>query len=175
MTKKTRWWLSATIYILFTFIYYIIIYFDYTERSDIIMSNLSIPSSMTEQIEQIKGLEISYRVLHPSAKINDKNNKRYVNFPFSSIINKYKDFLYSFIITIALTEEEQNYYQYKPKMLSEDLYGTTELWDAILLLNNNVSVSEFKPKKLKLYDPAKFKRYLNEIMLLEEELGNITY
>lgn len=139
------------------------------------MANTNIPASITEQVDQVKDLEISYRILHPGATIHDVNNERYVKFPFSSIINKYKDFLYNIIQTIELSEEEQDYYQFKPKMLSEDLYGTTELWDTILILNDVVSVSEFKPKKLKLYDPSKFKKYLNEIMLMEEEIGNISF
>lgn len=139
------------------------------------MSKVKIPSSITEQYENAKSLEISYRVLHPSATMNDVNNDRIVKFPFSSIINKYKDFLYNIIIEIELNDEELEIYQYKPKMLSEDLYGTTELWDTILILNNATSVSEFKSKKIKLYDPARLKRYLNEIMLLEEELGNISF
>ena len=139
------------------------------------MSSMVIPASMLEQIDQIKDLEIAYRVLHPSAILHDVNTDKKIVFPFSSIINKYKDFLYQIITTLDLNEEEQLYYQYKPKMLSEDVYGTTELWDTLLILNDCISVSEFKPKKLKLYDPSKFKTYLNEIMLLEEELGNISF
>lgn len=136
---------------------------------------LIIPTSIPEQVNQAKDMEISYRVLHPTAILHDNISNRDIVFPFSSVISKYKDFLYEIIITIDLTEEESNYYQFKPKMLSEDLYGTTELWDTILVLNNTVSVSEFKPNKLKVYDPQRLKAYLNEIMLLEEELGNISF
>ena len=139
------------------------------------MATKVIPASLPEQIQQAKELEISYRTLHPGAIMHDVNNQRDINFPFSSIISKYKDFLYQIIITIELTDEEADHYQYKPKMLSEDLYGTTELWDTLLILNNATSVSEFKLKKLKLYDPTRLKAYINEIMLLEEENGNINY
>lgn len=139
------------------------------------MSAKTIPSTILEQCDNAKSLEISYRTLHPEATMNDIQNNRIVKFPFSSIINKYKDFLYNIIIEIELNDEEFEIYQYKPKMLSEDLYGTTELWDSILILNNATTVAEFNSKKIKLYDPKKFKKYLNEIMLLEEELGNISY
>lgn len=137
------------------------------------MAISQIPATVTEQVDQAKDLEISYRNLHPSATIDDINNDRDVIFPYSSIISKYRNFLYEIIIEVTLTEAEQLYYLYKPKLLSEDIYGTTELWDSILILNNFVSVSEFKPKVLKVYDPDRFKNYLNEIMLIEEELGNI--
>ena len=138
------------------------------------MADTQIPSTITEQVEEIKNLEISYRVLHPFADMYDESTNRNILFPFSSVITKYKDFLYNIITTVTLNEAEQLYYQFKPKLLSEDLYDTTELWDTLLILNNYVSVSEFKPKVLKVYDPERFKEYINEILLLEEEAGNIT-
>ena len=60
--------------------------------------------------------------------------------------------------------------------MSEDFYGTTEFWFMLLVLNNYKSVIEFQPKNyVKMYDTDKFKRYLNEIMILEDKLGLITY
>ena len=91
------------------------------------------------------------------------------------LFNIYKDYLSNIIMEIELNAEEQVMYLYKPKLLSEDLYGTTELWDTILLLNDCVSVIDFKPVTVKIYDPEEFKALLNEIMLIEESLGNIEY
>lgn len=134
-----------------------------------------IPATMPEQIENIKTLEISYRVLHPTIDMKDKVYNKKITFPFSSIISKYKDHLSNIIVNTKLTEKEQETYMFKPKRLSEDLYGTTELWDTILLLNDCAFTSEFKPKILRVYDPARFKTFINEIMLLEAEQGNINY
>lgn len=139
------------------------------------MANVQIPATITEQIEQAKEYEISYRVLHPSATLHDNDSNRDIIFPFSSILNKYKDFLFKIIIEMNLSEEDILKYEYKPKLLSEELYGTTELWDTILILNGFVSVSEFKPKKIKVYDPNRFKSFINEIMFLEESLGTISF
>lgn len=135
----------------------------------------NIPSTITEQVSNIKNLEISYRVLHPRVQIENTVNNEVTIVPYSSVVSKYKDFLHEIIITMDLDDKQRVKYMYKPKMLSEDLYGTTELWDTILLLNECVYVSEFKPKTVKVYDPNKFKRYINEIMLLEEENGNINF
>ena len=108
------------------------------------MATLDIPSTVTEQVSLAKNLELSYNKLHSNAllKIDDDT---LISFPFSSLTNKYK-----------------------PKMVSEELYGTTEFWDQVLILNNAVSIIDFTPKSLKVYDPEKLKLYLNEILILEE-------
>ena len=133
---------------------------------------MSIPSTITEQVYEAKSLDISYRTLHPAAVILDEQTGRNIQIPFSSLINKYKDFLHEIIIEIPLSEKEKEIYMFKPKMLSEDLYGTTELWDTILILNNVVSVSEFKPDVVKVYDHNRLKKYINEILILEELVEN---
>ena len=98
---------------------------------------LNIPATVTEQIENAENLELSYRALHEYALLDYKDvNKTKIEFPFKSLTNKYKDFLSTIIIQIPLTEEEQEKYKFKPKMVSEELYGTTEFWDQILILNN---------------------------------------
>lgn len=134
-----------------------------------------IPVTMTDHINEIKAMDISYRVLHPSIEMNDEETGINATIPFSSVVNKYKDFLKPILMEYKLSEEEQVLVRYKPKLVSETIYHTTELWDVILLLNNCLFASEFTPTVLKVYDPKEFKKYLNEIMLLEEELGEISY
>ena len=136
---------------------------------------MQIPSTMPEQVSLAKDLEISYRTLHPTVLLHDHDSNRTIRIPFSSIVNKYKDFLSNIIMSISLNDEEQEMYMYKPKLLSEDLYGTTELWDTILILNDCPSVIDFKPKVINIYDPTELKVILNEIMLIEEEIGNINF
>ena len=131
---------------------------------------MTIPATMPEQVQQAKELEISYRTLHPNIIIKNKKDGRNIQIPFSSLTNKYKDFLSTIIVTIELDHEFQEKYAFKPKMVSNELYGTPELWSEILILNNAVSVIDFKPKNLKVYDPNKLKRFLNEILLLEEDI-----
>lgn len=127
-----------------------------------------IPSNLPEQVEQVLDFDISYRALHPAALLTNIQTDTTIKIPFSSLINKYKDFLTEIIETIELTDEEQEKYLYKPKKLSDDLYGTTELWSEIMVLNSAVSVIDFKPKKVKVYNPYRLKDYINEIMILED-------
>jgi hypothetical protein len=134
-----------------------------------------IPATITEQVEDIKDCDISYRNLHPVAWMINEETDHTIQFPFSSIINKYRHDLSAILCAVRLTEDEQIKYWYKPKTFSEDMYGTTELWDVILILNNAKSIIDFTPSVVKLYDPNKLKTYLNEIMIIEEELGNISF
>ncbi len=129
---------------------------------------MNIPASMNEQIENAKALEISYRTLHEQAILKDKISGRNIQIPFASFTDKYKDFLNTIIVTVSLSDEEKAKYRYKPKMVSYDLYNTTEFWNDILLINNFYSLSEFQPgETLKVYDPNKLKNYINEIMIIE--------
>lgn len=130
---------------------------------------MNIPASMNEQIENAKALEISYRTLHEQAILKDKISGRDIQIPFASFTDKYKDFLNTIIVTVSLSDEERARYRYKPKMVSYDLYNTTEFWNDLLIINNFFSLSEFQPgETLKVYDPNKLKDYINEIMIIEK-------
>lgn len=128
---------------------------------------MAMPASISEQVENVKGYELSYRVLHPKATLIDEFSSRNIEIPFSSLTNKYKDFLSNIILESELNDELQNRYRYRPKMVSMDAYGTCEFWNDVLILNECFSTYEFKPKTLKIYDPEKLKEYLNEILILE--------
>ena len=69
------------------------------------------------------------------------------------------------------SEKEKENYRYSPKKLSYDLYGTTELWADLLKLNGCVSIAEFEPDFIRVYDPNTFKEYLNEIMIADSKVS----
>lgn len=128
---------------------------------------MDIPSSMTEHVQMIKNMDISYRVLHPPIILHNEETDKNIRIPFSSLLNQYRDYLSNIIISVPLNDVLRNKYRFKPKMVSDELYGTTELWDTILVLNNCFRVCEFDPKVLKIYDPEKLKEYINTILILE--------
>jgi hypothetical protein len=129
---------------------------------------MDIPSTMTKQVSEAEKLEISYRVLHPQAIIQDKDSSRNIQIPYSSLTNKYRHLLSKIIVNLTLDDEGASKYRYKPKTLSEDLYGTTEFWNDLLILNNCTSIMEFSDcTKIKVYDPNSLKLYINEILILE--------
>lgn len=128
---------------------------------------MEIPSTMTEQVKNIEKLDISYRILHPSITIKDEASGNNIEIPFSSLTNKYREFLKSIIISIELDDAFMLKYRFKPKMISEELYGTTEFWNDILILNNCFRTCDFQPRVLKVYDQKKLKSYINQILILE--------
>lgn len=131
------------------------------------MVKMDIPATTPDQITSTRALAISYQTLHTTLTIHNVENNTNITVPFSSYMSKYKDFLSTIVQEIPLTAEEQDLYMYKPKMLSVDLYGITELWSDLLVLNNAFSIKDFKPVKLKAYDPFRIKAMINEILILE--------
>ena len=49
-----------------------------------------------------------------------------------------------------MTDSEFNKYRFKPKRLAYDLYGSTELYFAILFTNGICNIKEFNRKNIKL-------------------------
>lgn len=134
-----------------------------------------IPATMPEQVDYIQGLDINYRTLHDSLDIVDLSTNISITVPFDSLIDKYADFLLDIVGSVELSDPEQEYYKYQPKKVSDELYGTTELWHSILVLNECASIIDFKPKVLYYYDPSKLKAYINEILILEAQANNEDY
>lgn len=128
---------------------------------------MALSITMQDLIEKSKLMEVSYRNLHNYVIIRDKVTEERIRTPFTSIINKYRDFLSDIIYEVTLTDVEYMRYRYAPKTLSQDLYGTTEYWFIIMELNNCITVANFNSKVLKIYEPEGLNAIINEIMILE--------
>ena len=134
---------------------------------------MALPSTVTEQISRAKKNELSYRTLHPSAVIYNEEDTSAIEVPFSSYTEKYHDYLSNNMVARYLTEADCAYYRFRPKLFSMDIYGTTEFWNDILILNNFSSIREFQPnpvQPIRFYDPDYLKFYLNEILILEKRV-----
>lgn len=131
---------------------------------------MSIPSSITEQIESVKDLELSYRILHNNILVFCEKTQNIIEIPFQSLVDKYRDVLEKIVISVNLDDRLSRHYLFKPKLLSYDLYGTVELWSEILRLNHLTSMTQFKLSNIKIYDPYQLKTYLNEILILENKV-----
>lgn len=122
-------------------------------------------STIQELIDSVKDMEISYRNLHTNIYI--KNKEDIIKIPYKSIIQTYLPFFQDTVVTAKLNPDEIVMYRYKPKMLSFDLYGTTELWSSLMELNGVLSIVDFTLETPKVFHPNSFMKKLNEVMIME--------
>lgn len=127
-------------------------------------------TTISDQINAMKAAEISYRNLHRVVCLDGPNG--IIKIPYKSIMREYRDAFDKIVIEGNFSQREIVKYRYKPKWLSLDLYGTTEIWSALIELNKMYSILDFNMEKQpKIYNPSEFKRVLNEVMILEGLLG----
>ena len=84
-----------------------------------------------------------------------------------NVTNNYKNFLEYMIDTCTFSNEEYRKYACNPWYLSNDLYGTTELWFMLLHVNEMYSATEFTKKTIKYYK-ADILRYITEIRAVQD-------
>lgn len=80
-----------------------------------------------------------------------------------NIFNDYIDELDDLAVYVSLNDEEYNKYLYRPKILAYDLYGSTELFFLILILNNICNVKEFDFKRLKLLKVEDLEKFISSV------------
>ena len=98
------------------------------------------------------------------------NHKIVVN--GDNIADKYAIELQENKKTVEFTTKEYYKYRFNPKVLSYDLYGTTELWFFILMANELYSITEFDLRKLVLYDASIISKF-NKMLELDQEFLEI--
>lgn len=93
---------------------------------------------------------ISLNNLYETLFITDENGKKLFKVPLNDFFIKYRDQLKD---TIQVHAVPQLLF-YKPKMVSQYLYGTTELWLSLLRLNGMRNVTEFHYPMIYIYNPG---------------------
>lgn len=129
---------------------------------------MALPTTIDDLINWGKTQEISYRNLNGEVYINNLSNNEVIRIPLNSVMGEYRYFLEPYMVEITMNDEELYLYQYKPKSLSYKLYGTTELWSTLLMINNCVSKIDFDKAKIKVLDPKRIKSFINEVLILEK-------
>lgn len=109
---------------------------------------MALPENTTtieELIDSGKGITISYFNL---SFLDMVNNGTWVS--VLNVISDYITELNSVSVNVELTQEQQQVYFYKPKLLCSDIYGNPELYFIILLMNDMADVKEFCKTKIKM-------------------------
>lgn len=86
-----------------------------------------------------------------------------------NVLQHYKRFLSRTVKRKEFTDEEFLKYRCNPWYVSDDLYGTTQLWFLLLHLNEMYSATEFTKRSIKIYDPDLIIPKLSEIIAVNEE------
>lgn len=89
---------------------------------------------------------------------------------YSSIIEKYIDYLKDNSYSVRYTNDERIKYRYNPKRLSYDMYNTTRLFFIILLLNNMKSKVDFDRDVILVPKPEALKEILEKIKMKEQDI-----
>jgi len=90
------------------------------------------------------------------------------NLAFENVFrNKYRSIIMSNLLKLTFTDEEFNKYKYRPKLLSLDLYDTTDLWHILIWINDFESIADFNKKTIKILNPEAL-TILNHIVEMEK-------
>ena len=104
-------------------------------------------------------------------KVFESSNNRKMLLNFDNLVIKYMPELKDSKVKITLNNEEYEKYKYNPKLLSYDIYGTTELWFLILEANELYSATQFSNKTIYLFR-ADIVEKMCRILNLEMESKN---
>ena len=124
-------------------------------------------STINELISLGKEFKISNNTLSFKELMVNSNGEKYV-VNLNNIIDRYYDILLDHTTIVTLTDDEYERYRFKPKVLSEDLYGTQEFHFLLLRLNHITSILQFDFTELRVFN-TNIVGLINEIMILENE------
>jgi len=110
---------------------------------------------------------ISLHNIYDTVLVGDINDENHIyRIPIDDFFLKHKAELESTIQWYTVPESMF----YKPKLLSLELYGTTELWLALLRVNGFKNVTEFCYPIIKVYNPNMLKEIMKVFFKRERKI-----
>lgn len=110
---------------------------------------------------------INLRKIYDTILVTEADNRNNMfRIPINDIFLKYNEQFADTIQNYALPE----FYFYKPKLLSYELYGTTELWLALLRINGMRNISEFNKSIIKVYTPDQIQELIQIFFKRERKI-----
>ena len=92
-----------------------------------------------------------------------------IQFTLKNIINSYLYELKSLSTNVYLSDKELKKYNYNPKLLSADVYGTTEFHYLIMMINGICNIKEFvNINPIKMIRLTDLTSYLTSISVAEK-------
>lgn len=114
-------------------------------------------------------LIIHGKLLYSSShNLSFKEHNEGLIIPYESLIARFYYAIEPLLIDITLSDKEFDRYCMKPKLFCEEVYGTPEIWNELLNINNMESIVYFKKKEFKSF-PYNILDILEELLLLNEK------
>ena len=100
-----------------------------------------------------------------------QESKDGINYVVHSVLDDYLQDMQEKAIECTLSKDERDRYYLKPRILSSDIYGTTELYYIILRINNMWSPKQFTldNNKIKMLTKDHMNDFLSAIMRVESK------
>ena len=100
-----------------------------------------------------------------------QESKDGINYVVHSVLDDYLQDMQEKAIECTLSKSERDRYFLKPRILSSDIYGTTELYYIILRINNMWSPKQFTldNNKIKMLTKDHMNDFLSAIMRVESK------
>ena len=104
--------------------------------------------------------------LYDTILISNPDKTHIFRVPTSDFFIKHREELYD--ATIYITVPERAFY--KPKVISLQYYGTTELWVSLLRVNGMKTVMDFHLPVIKIYEPNRLKDLIDIFFKREKKI-----
>jgi hypothetical protein len=130
---------------------------------------MSLPNStyINFYIKDGQKATLALKYFYTTLLVTDQENRDNIfRIPINDFFIKHRVELESTIQMYHIGEEGL----YKPKTVSFELYDTTELWMALLRLNNMKSIIEFKEADIKIYSPLLLMDLINIFFKREKKI-----
>lgn len=108
-------------------------------------------------IQEGENASLSIGNFTESVLLANADKTHIIRVPFDDFFIKHMD---EFNVAIQLYQIPDTMF-YKPKLLSLELYGTTELWSGILRLNKMKNITEFHKPVIMVWEPATLKELID--------------
>lgn len=86
-----------------------------------------------------------------------------------NVINDYMPELKDMALNVTFSDDEYRKYKYKPRLLCYDIYGNTEVYYIILLLNGIIDIKEFDFHTVKMLKKDDMENALSAIYNAEKK------
>lgn len=118
-------------------------------------------------IQEGQRATISPKNLYETLLTCDEDQRDHIiRIPIGDFFSRYKMQLSEIIQYYNMSDA----YFHKPKLLSLEIYGTTELWIALMRLNGYRNITEFRESMIQVYNPDALRELINIFFKREKKI-----